>query len=442
MKNRASLVTRTSGFPILQIALDFIDLHRALTVAREAVAAGADWIEAGTPLIKSEGLNAIRELRAVAPRPRKIVADMKTMDVGRLEVEIAAKAGADIVGVLGVSSDATIREAVAAARNYGCEVMVDLLGVEHPAERARFAQEVGAAYVGVHIPIDDQMRGRTPLEVVRAVRRAVHIPVAVAGGIHPGNAGDVLRVGADILVVGGAITKAEDVGTAVHRMRATMRTRRNVPGDLYRRGASDADIRALLQRVSCANISDAMHRAWPLSGIRPIAPEMRCAGPVFTVRTAPGDWAKPVEAIDAARPGDVLVIDAGGVPPAVWGELATISAHRRGLAGVVVRGAVRDTADIRRIGFPVFAAAGCPHAGEPRGHGELAVTLFFDGFTVSHGDWIAADADGVMAIPAVTAVEMVNRAMDVLERENRIRAEIRRGSTLARVANTLRWEKR
>ena len=86
--------------PVLQLALDFVDLPRALQVAEEAVAGGADWLEAGTPLIKSEGLQAVRELKARWP-DHVVVADMKTMDAGRAEVECAAKAGAQVVGVLG-----------------------------------------------------------------------------------------------------------------------------------------------------------------------------------------------------------------------------------------------------------------------------------------------------------------------------------------------------
>ena len=80
---------------ILQVALDFVDLPRAILVAKEAVAGGADWVEAGTPLIKAEGLSAVRELKATFP-DRVIVADMKTIDAGRIEVEYAAKAGAGV----------------------------------------------------------------------------------------------------------------------------------------------------------------------------------------------------------------------------------------------------------------------------------------------------------------------------------------------------------
>ena len=88
--------------PILQLALDFANLSQALRVAEEATQAGEIWLEAGTPLIKSEGVEAVRRLRAEFPA-HTIVADMKVMDAGRVEVEIAAKAGANIVAVLGAA---------------------------------------------------------------------------------------------------------------------------------------------------------------------------------------------------------------------------------------------------------------------------------------------------------------------------------------------------
>ena len=165
-------------------------------------------------------------------------------------------------------------------------------------------------------------------------------------------------------------------------------------------------------------------------------------GPALTVRTYPGDWAKPVEAIDKAEPGDVLVIDAGGVGHALWGELATNSAIQRGLAGAVIFGAARDSGDIRELGFPLFCSLVTPTAGEPKGFGEIGVPVRIAGIRVSPGDWIVGDDDGVCVIPREKAVEITNRAMDVLERENRLRSEIRAGSTLSQAGYLLRWEKR
>ncbi len=86
--------------------------------------------------------------------------------------------------------------------------------------------------------------------------------------------------------------------------------------------------------------------------IRPVFEGIKMVGRAFTVRTYPGDWAKPVEAVDRADKGDVIVIDAGGVPPAVWGELASWSAKRKGIAGVVIDGAIRDVPEIKKLEIP------------------------------------------------------------------------------------------
>ncbi|MFI5415592.1 MAG: orotidine 5'-phosphate decarboxylase / HUMPS family protein, partial [Candidatus Lutacidiplasmatales archaeon] len=114
--------------PVLQVALDFENLSRAVQAATEAVAGGADWVEAGTPLIKSEGLDAVRALKKAFPSHR-VVADMKVMDTGSFEVEIAAKAGADLVTVLGTADDDTLADAVRGGQTFGAEVVVDLLNV-------------------------------------------------------------------------------------------------------------------------------------------------------------------------------------------------------------------------------------------------------------------------------------------------------------------------
>ena len=95
----------------------------------------------------------------------------------------------------------------------------------------------------------------------------------------------------------------------------------------------------------------------------------------------------------------MIVIDAGGAPPAVWGELATESAVNKGLAGLVVYGAVRDTADIRRLKFPVWSTLTTSHAGNPHGLGEINQPIEIAGQTIMPGDWIVADDDGVMVLP-------------------------------------------
>jgi 3-hexulose-6-phosphate synthase/6-phospho-3-hexuloisomerase len=428
--------------PILQLALDFVDLHRAVQVAELAVPAGVDWVEAGTPLIKSEGLDAVRELRRLFPG-KVIVADMKIMDAGRVEVETAAKAGAQIVDVLGTATDATIAECVQAGKNYGAKIAVDLIAVADPLARARQVEELGTDYISVHVAIDEQMRGggQDPFAVLAAVSGAVRVPVGVAGGINSETAAQAVAHGAGYVIVGGAITKAKDPAAATREIRRALDEGAVIPTTLFKR-VGEEDIRGVLELVSSSNLSDALHRSGVLEGLRPLFPGIHLVGPALTVRTYPGDWAKPVEAIDLAQPGDVLVIDAGGVGPAIWGELATNSALQRGLNGVVIDGAIRDSGDIAKLGFPAFSRLVMPNAGEPKGFGEIGVPIRVGGVKVESGDWVLGDDDGVVVLPRILAVEYANRSMDVLEKENRLREEIKEGRTLAQVADLLRWEKK
>ena len=428
--------------PVLQLALDFLNLKRALKVAEEAVRGGVDWLEAGTPLIKSEGLDAIRELRKRFPKVT-IVADMKTMDVGRIETEMAAKAGANIVCVLAAASDSTISECVEAGRNYGAKIEADLIEIKESEleKRAKEVEKLGVDYIGIHVAIDEQMKGKDPFSRLQRVAKAVNIPVACAGGINSETAHQAVKKGAEIVIVGGAINKAKDPASAARRIKKAITTGKTIKTKLFKR-VSIAEVYKVLKQVSTPNLSDAMHRTGDLKGIYPVSRGLKIAGPALTVRTYPGDWAKTVEAVDMAEVGEVLVIDAGGVGPAVWGELATHGAIQRKLAGVVIDGATRDTPEIRKLKFPVFSKLATPTAGEPKGFGEIGVPVTAGGVRVFSGDWIVGDDDGVVCIPKDKVAEITNRAMNVLEQEQRLRKEIDRGSTLAQVIELLRWEKK
>jgi 3-hexulose-6-phosphate synthase/6-phospho-3-hexuloisomerase len=426
---------------VLQVALDFADLERALRLGREAVAGGADWLEIGTPLIKSEGLDAIRRFRAEFPR-QTIVADMKTMDAGRAEMEMAAKAGANVALVLGVADDGTIRESIEAGRNQGLRVGVDLIRTADPAHRAEQAREWGADHVVVHCGIDEQMRGGTPFDMLRLIAGRVDLPLAAAGGLNSETVADAVEAGARILIVGGAITKSPDARAATRQISEAMRSRVRVATDLFKRSSPER-LRETLMKLSTANISDGAHRIPCMEGIRPVMTGLKMVGPAVTVRTFPGDWSKPVQAIDQAAPGEVIVVDAGGRGPAVWGELATHSALQRRAAGVAIDGGIRDTAEIRALAFPAFARLILSHAGEPKGFGEINVPVTVGGLRVEPGDWIVGDDDGVVVLPKARAVEMANYGMDRLEAENRIRQEIEGGrTTLGQVTDLLRWDKR
>ena len=248
--------------PVLQVALDFLELSRALKAAREAWQGGATWIEAGTPLVKSEGLETIRVLRREFPKAY-LIADLKTLDAGRTEFEAAAKAGANCATVCVSDSDATVQECIEAGRNYGIDVCVDLMGLRgrEAVECVKKFHEWGAHHVCLHLPIDEQMRGTHVTQEIVRLRPHVTIPIAVAGGINSESAAEVVKAGADIVIVGGAITKSADAAAATRAVLKAMREGVAVPSELYKRGATDEEVRRILGKVSTPNLSDAMHRS-------------------------------------------------------------------------------------------------------------------------------------------------------------------------------------
>ena len=146
------------------------------------------------------------------------------------------------------------------------------------------------------------------------------------------------------------------------------------------------------------------------AGIHAVAPGMKVAGPAYTVRTYPGaTWALS-EAIEQASPGDVLVVDAGGRPDLIiMGELMSMRAQQRGIAGVVVDGAVRDIADIDALGFPMFARYVCPRCGTHDKVGQWQTPIACGRVVVNPGDLVVADESGVTVVPA-DVVEPVAKA--------------------------------
>src|SRR5947199_2739643 len=320
---------------------------------------------------------------------------------------------------MGVTDDATILEAVKAARRYGAKIMVDLMRVPDKAARAKELQKLGVDYLNMHVSIDEQMIAHTPLQELKAVAAATPLPVAVAGGLNSETVGQALKAGASIVIVGGAIIKAENVAEATRTIKKAIHGRKSIPTGLYKK-YTDADVGDAFRKVSTPNLADAMQKRGMMHGILPrIRHGTKMVGRALTVKTADGDWAKPVEAIDRAKPGDVIVVDVGGGTTAVWGELASHSCQVKVIAGVVIDGAARDIDTILDINFPCFSRHVVPHAAEPKSHGEIGGEITCGVQVVHSGDWILGDESGVMVVPQEVAVEMANRALAVLEREDR-----------------------
>ncbi len=366
---------------ILQTALDLTELSRAMQIAREAVLGGTDWIEAGTPLIKSEGMNAVRELAKEFPN-HKIIADLKTSDTGGLEVEMAAKAGADVVCILASADDAVIADALRGASLYGVELMADMMNVADVAGRAKQLADMGVHIINAHVGIDQQMEGKNPLDILSEIS-GLGVKVAAAGGLNAETAAAAAAAGADIVIVGAGIVKAADVETAARAVREAI----DSPAAAKPKTKTvDDEIREILNEVSAPHVTDALYRKGAMSGIYARHVPKKMVGKAVTVQTFGGDWSKPVQAIDVCEKGDVLVINnSERCDIAPWGELATRSAINRGVAGIIIDGAVRDWDDIIELDIPVYAKAIQPNAGEPKGFGEINAEITCCGQAVRPG---------------------------------------------------------
>ncbi|VVB97062.1 Bifunctional enzyme Fae/Hps [uncultured archaeon] len=395
-----------------------------------------DWIEVGTPLIKSEGMDAVRRIKTAFP-DHVILADMKTVDTGAMEIEMAAKAGADIVILLGSADNSTIQDAVRAARKYGVKLMADLISAGDMAKRAPGLVDLGIDYINVHVGIDQQMMGEDPVSTLKTLK--LEVPVAAAGGLDAQSAAKAVLSGASIVIVGGNIVRSSNVTSSARAIRESIDSPRIL--EEHEKPIDEQTIE-LLRRVSTPNISDAMHRKGAMKNIHSICLGTKAVGRAVTVQTFEGDWAKSVEAIDVAKQGDVIVIYNGSPHVAPWGELATLSCINKGVAGVVIDGAVRDVDDIRRLNFPVFSASIMPNAGEPKGFGEINAEIQCGDQIVKPGDFIVGDDNGVVVIPKERGYEVARRAVEVEKNERRIRDEIKRGKTLSEVMYLQKWEKK
>ncbi|MGK5040523.1 4-carboxy-4-hydroxy-2-oxoadipate aldolase/oxaloacetate decarboxylase [Janthinobacterium sp. GB1R12] len=186
-----------------------------------------------------------------------------------------------------------------------------------------------------------------------------------------------------------------------------------------------------LRQLGAATIYEAQGAKGALdSGIRPIAPGMRLAGPALTVDTRPADNLMLHYAMLKARPGDVLVVDAKGFLEAgVWGDVFTEQAQRIGLAGLVIHGAVRDAAAMTEAGFPVFSRGLSIKGTGKHQPGRLNVTVTIGDVGIDPGDIIVGDQDGVVVVRRheVDAVLLKSRQRE--EKEAQFRQRIRDGAT-------------
>lgn len=203
---------------LIQLALDSLDFDQTLALADQA-APYVDILEIGTPCIKYNGIELVKELKRRFPE-KLLLVDLKTMDAGEYEATPFYEAGADICTVLGTSGLSTIKGVIKAARKFNAEAQVDLINVPDKAQCAVEAAKAGAQIIGVHTGIDAQAAGQTPFADLQALQElGLNVRVSVAGGIKPATVQQVVKSGADIIVVGGAITGAASPADAARLIR-------------------------------------------------------------------------------------------------------------------------------------------------------------------------------------------------------------------------------
>ena len=212
---------KTEGKMKLQLALDDMPLQEAISFTKK-VEKYIDVIEIGTPFIIDEGVNAVREFKKEFPA-KEILADLKIMDAGAYEAELALKAGADYVTDLGVTDVLTVKGCVEMADKYNKEIVVDMICVSDLPAKIKEMEDVKAHFVSVHTGADQQAAGREPIEDLKIMTaHTKKAKISVAGGISSRTAQMYVDLNPDILIVGSAITHADDPAAEAKAIRDIM----------------------------------------------------------------------------------------------------------------------------------------------------------------------------------------------------------------------------
>ncbi len=202
---------------------------------------------------------------------------------------------------------------------------------------------------------------------------------------------------------------------------------------LYELAGAEAEAITYLRTISPAWVSDAQASTGVMAPeIKPVWRGARMAGPAYTARCYPGSIITVHKALLEAPPGAVIVVDGGGdATGAMFGELMATEAKARGLAGVVVDGAVRDAEGLAELAFPVFARAVTQRVGTNRRVGTTQVDVSCGGVVVHPGNIVVAAADGVTVIPRSTLAVAVDAVRAVGKKEADLRARMGQGERIA-----------
>lgn len=196
-----------------------------------------------------------------------------------------------------------------------------------------------------------------------------------------------------------------------------------------------------ISQFSSATLHEALGKTGNLPyGIKPISPKMKVCGPAFTVMTMPCDNMLLHRAYAYAKAGDVLVVNCSNFYEAgYWGDLMSLGAMTKGIAGLVIDGCVRDADDIEAMGFPVFSRGLCIKGTGNQGEGSLNEPIIMGEYMVNPGDIIVGDRDGVVVIPQNRVEEAIEKAYARELKEENVRKELRKGLNSLQIYG---WDKK
>jgi 4-hydroxy-4-methyl-2-oxoglutarate aldolase len=193
--------------------------------------------------------------------------------------------------------------------------------------------------------------------------------------------------------------------------------------------SDDEVVVARLREMDVATVHEAAGRHGNLAAsIRPIQQGVTIAGPALTAACQPGDNLAIHRAVATAPAGSVLVVAAGGHVAGYWGEILAVAAQHRGIVGLVIDGGARDTAALRRRGFPVWSAGVSVHGTVKSDPGQVDTPVSVGGVIVRPGDYVLADDDGVVVVARERVAEVLDAADARAAKEERIMSALADGS--------------
>ena len=204
--------------------------------------------------------------------------------------------------------------------------------------------------------------------------------------------------------------------------------------ELFSPKFSDSKLARL--NLSTSQVSDALIKVTGnpgvLSGVKPLL-DKTIIGRAVTASTMADDWGTSIKAIDAAKKGEVLVIQVEGDDQAVWGELASKTAQEKGVISTVIDGAVRDVGAIKKLEYPVFSKTIVPNAGSSKAEGKVNIPLTCGNVTVNPQDLIIGDECGVIVVPDEHLNEVIAETLIIKKNEMQIISKIEKGYSFSEI---------